>query len=130
MSEQMEAAWQNVLDRSQSPIPPGAGERFAFEAGYIAGRDASPTPDRVTGNGNCPCVILNEPCTPQCSCTNPVLSGGCLCCARYGSDDQRQAVARILKTSVADHARLRVAKMRRENPDLAAKAEQGDAGRP
>lgn len=43
----------------------------------------------------CPCSFPEiEPCQAQCSCRTPVLSAGCLRCARYGSLEQRLASAR------------------------------------
>lgn len=38
MDKTREEAWKReVLDKSGSPIPPDAGERFAFDAGFDAG---------------------------------------------------------------------------------------------
>lgn len=36
----------------------------------------------------CPCTIAPEPCMPRCTCVMPGSSSGCLCCARYGSEEQ------------------------------------------
>jgi hypothetical protein len=44
----------------------------------------------------CACQIAAQPCTPNCSCVEPFLSGGCLCCCRYGSDEQRLAMAEFM----------------------------------
>ncbi len=44
----------------------------------------------------CACVIAEEPCMENCSCANPLAGGGCLCCARYGSDEQRVAMAELI----------------------------------
>lgn len=49
----------------------------------------------------CPCTILEEPCKPQCTCKTPELSGGCLCCATYGSPQQRAAAAKAVITRLA-----------------------------
>lgn len=43
----------------------------------------------------CPCSLV-EPCSDQCSCANPLGSGGCARCCTYGSYDQRTASARRL----------------------------------
>ena len=43
----------------------------------------------------CPCNYV-EPCSPNCTCANPVMSGGCLRCCSYGSLDQRKAAAKRL----------------------------------
>lgn len=49
-------------------------------------------------SNGCPCVLADEPCQPGCSCRNEHQSAGCLCCARYGSDEQRKLQSnRILK---------------------------------
>lgn len=45
--------------------------------------------------GGCPC-LLAEPCSPNCTCASPVMSGGCRRCATYGSLQQRQAAAQRL----------------------------------
>lgn len=37
----------------------------------------------------CPCQISHA-CQPNCSCVNPFMSNGCLCCAKYGSDEQQK----------------------------------------
>lgn len=44
----------------------------------------------------CPCTIADEPCHPDCTCVKPHMSRGCLCCATYGSEEQRQAKANYL----------------------------------
>lgn len=41
----------------------------------------------------CPCTLADEPCHPRCTCIMPVSSSGCLCCASYGSEWQRQSAA-------------------------------------
>lgn len=41
----------------------------------------------------CPCQIAEIPCKPNCTCVVKHSSAGCLCCARYGSDEQRRAAA-------------------------------------
>lgn len=51
----------------------------------------------------CPCQIADAPCHPRCTCVMPVSSSGCLCCARYGSEEQRKAMANML---VAQSARV------------------------
>lgn len=43
----------------------------------------------------CPCLLI-EPCSKQCSCAHPGMSGGCGRCARYGSTGQRIAAAKRL----------------------------------
>lgn len=44
-------------------------------------------------NINCPCGY-GDPCGENCSCSCPILSGGCLRCCTGGSDDQRKASAK------------------------------------
>ena len=41
----------------------------------------------------CPFEIADESCHPDCTCVKPFMSHGCLCCARYGSDEQRKKAA-------------------------------------
>jgi hypothetical protein len=49
---------------------------------------------------SCPCT-LTTPCHPDCSCGNPVASGGCWRCCTYGSREQRKAMAEdILRREV------------------------------
>jgi hypothetical protein len=55
---------------------------------------AAPSP--TTG---CPCT-LTTPCGPNCTCSNPDLSGGCLRCCSYGSLDQRKAMAMWLASAL------------------------------
>ena len=43
----------------------------------------------------CPCEII-EPCKNTCTCSNPVMSGGCDRCCTYGSKAQRIARAEVL----------------------------------
>jgi len=62
----------------------------------------------------CPCQWPDvEPCCRDCTCREPLLSGGCSRCTRYGSDEQRAAqAARIAQagepTLGALHERLAV----------------------
>lgn len=51
-------------------------------------------PDGVR-DGGCPCLLV-EPCSRQCTCANPGMSGGCRRCCAYGSLEQRTAKARRL----------------------------------
>lgn len=52
----------------------------------------------------CPCTVEGiEPCSYACTCARPFMSGGCLCCARYGSlEQQKAAAARIRKLTVPE----------------------------
>ena len=57
----------------------------------------------------CPCVIADEPCHEFCTCVNPHSYRGCMCCARYGSDDQRRESAnRITATIVGSEVNKEV----------------------
>lgn len=49
----------------------------------------------------CPC-LLAEPCGENCSCAYPFRSGGCVCCCRHGSKEQRELKAAHLKELAAD----------------------------
>jgi hypothetical protein len=44
----------------------------------------------------CPCLIADEPCQKNCSCIKPYMSHGCLCCARYGSNEQKKEKANLI----------------------------------
>jgi len=46
----------------------------------------------VRTHKSCPCEF-GDPCSPQCSCGHPFLSGGCRRCCRYGSPAQQRAAA-------------------------------------
>ena len=49
---------------------------------------------------SCPCEYEEvEPCHYVCTCRNPVMSGGCQRCCRYGSLEQRVARAKRLVES-------------------------------
>ena len=52
----------------------------------------------------CPCVIASKPCQPNCTCVNPVMSNGCYCCARYGSEAQRKAAADVIVKAMTNVA--------------------------
>ena len=47
----------------------------------------------------CPCLLADEPCRPDCSCVNPLMSCGCLCCCTYGSPEQQKRQANRLVTN-------------------------------
>lgn len=53
---------------------------------------AAPPRDEPTG---CPCTLI-EPCSSTCSCANPIMSGGCARCCKYGSLEQRKEMAKCL----------------------------------
>jgi hypothetical protein len=48
-----------------------------------------------SNNRTCPCNWV-EPCSRNCTCANPHLSGGCRRCCRYGSPTQRKNAAERL----------------------------------
>lgn len=56
-------------------------------------------------HGGCPCLYV-EPCHPHCTCRTPVMSHGCRRCCRYGSIEQRTAmaawIAKVVDEAVAD----------------------------
>ena len=61
----------------------------------------------------CPCTII-KPCKHTCTCANSHMSGGCMRCATYGSEEQRRAAAEGIATAIdgrdklrAEYARLR-----------------------
>lgn len=46
-------------------------------------------------NKSCPCEFGN-PCRPQCSCADNLMSGACSRCCRYGSEKQQKGMAKAL----------------------------------
>lgn len=54
------------------------------------------TNDQGSGYGMiCPCTLAG-PCAPNCTCADPLQSGGCRCCATYGDIEQRRARAKYI----------------------------------
>jgi len=51
---------------------------------------------------SCPCMHLNEPCNPQCSCKNIFYSYGCDYCCTYGSEEQQKEKAIFLARFVKE----------------------------
>lgn len=49
-------------------------------------------------NSGCPCLYLETPCTPGCTCKNSFSSVGCKNCCRYGSVEQKTNKAKYLTT--------------------------------
>ncbi len=52
--------------------------------------------NEVVYYSGCPCVYLDKPCHPGCTCRNGFSSTGCFYCCRYGSMDQRKKQAERL----------------------------------
>lgn len=52
-----------------------------------------------TEHKTCPCNYT-EPCSYNCTCANPMMSGGCLRCAGYGSDEQREKKAKEIAKAI------------------------------
>lgn len=50
---------------------------------------------RIQEADGCPCLLV-EPCSYACSCAKPIMSGGCMRCAKYGSMEQRLNAAKRL----------------------------------
>jgi len=52
------------------------------------------------GSQECPCKIADTPCQSNCTCVQGCSSAGCMCCATYGSEEQRKHAAnRLVKQS-------------------------------
>lgn len=51
---------------------------------------------RLITDRACPCLYLDEPCNPSCSCKNKFSSYGCDNCCTYGSLEQRKEMAKFL----------------------------------
>ena len=67
-------------------------------------------------NENCPCVLTGNPCRTTCTCMRSHMSGGCIYCPRYGSDEQRLNHARHIIQIFAREARLVEALEHYEDP--------------
>jgi hypothetical protein len=67
----------------------------------------------------CPCSIADKPCAGDCQCFDPEKTGGCLCCASYGSGKERAEQAKF----VVDVMRGVAKQMAQQ----AASAQQADA---
>lgn len=63
-------------------------------------------PEAASFSSGCPCTLIG-PCSANCTCANPCMSGGCSRCASHGSMEQRQHAARHLAALEAENARLR-----------------------
>lgn len=50
-------------------------------------------------NSDCPCKYTT-PCSPNCSCGNPLMSGGCRYCCSSGSFEQRKENAEWIAATV------------------------------
>lgn len=48
----------------------------------------------------CPCLYLEEPCHPRCTCTMGGSSTGCMFCCTYGSLEQRKAAAKRIAQKI------------------------------
>ncbi len=56
---------------------------------------------------SCPCEYEEvEPCHYACTCRNPVMSGGCQRCCRYGRVEQRVARAKRLVLVIENQFQL------------------------
>lgn len=89
-----EQIWQ-MLDWYDCSSPKGvdslAGQKTIDELSSLIDQ-ISAERDVIDG---CPCLLV-KPCNRSCSCVNPILSGGCSRCAKYGSLEQRKAAAERL----------------------------------
>jgi len=72
--------------------------------------------DKEIENKSCPCLHLDEPCNPQCSCKYEFYSYGCDYCCTYGSEQQQKDkaifLARFVKEGMCNssyHPRRRTA---------------------
>lgn len=54
----------------------------------------------------CPCLVLDEPCHPNCTCKNGLYSGGCLYCAKYGNLEQRKEAAEKIKHALTNASKV------------------------
>lgn len=57
--------------------------------------DCLDNPCEAPPKSTCPCTLVT-PCSPNCSCACSVMSGGCYCCASYGSKEQQLIAANRL----------------------------------
>ena len=93
------------MGKSDSELVDLSGETLRKEPSYVVigdrievleGREAAPEIDE-----GCPCTLI-EPCSVNCTCANPIMSGGCLRCCRYGSLEQRTAQAQRLTGEITE----------------------------
>lgn len=94
--------------------------REAFKAGFLSASpkgkeegaveiysyDSSKESSTFTGgnekaDGACPCLYLDEPCQPHCTCKNGLWSHGCLYCCTYGSLEQRKEKAKWIASKIS-----------------------------
>ena len=63
----------------------------------------------------CVCTMA-EPCQPNCTCAKPYMSHGCLRCCRYGSEEQRKAMAaKLVAQEKVYHAGMKVVELLDKN---------------
>ncbi len=56
--------------------------------------------DDLPGVDGCPC-LRTKPCSKFCTCVDPMRSGGCRNCAKYGSVEQQTLAAMYISDAVA-----------------------------
>lgn len=68
---------------------------------YTIEQPPSPTESaRGKEDRACPCLYLEEPCHPRCTCTMGGSSTGCMFCCTYGSLEQRKAAAKRIAQKI------------------------------
>lgn len=71
------------------------GIRRITSAAWAAADALRPAPAAPSDKSSCPCV-WTTPCQPNCSCVTRGSSHGCTRCCRYGSLEQRRAMAEVI----------------------------------
>lgn len=67
--------------------------------------------DLQNNENDCVCTRA-EPCQKNCSCAKPLMSHGCLRCCRYGSEEQKKAMAlRLVAQEKVYHAGMKVVEL-------------------
>ena len=82
------------------------GRHFTSDSGAENGWEVAAVPAEGSApqdRKSCPCQFL-PPCKPSCTCANPILSGGCQRCCKYGSHDQQRRAAEAMVAREVAHA--------------------------
>lgn len=72
------------------------GTTLPFHGSVVQAGSITVSQPKASNNAcrSCPCEFSNvEPCSDRCSCRQPLSSGGCSRCVRYGSLEQQEAAA-------------------------------------
>src|SRR5882724_7763961 len=71
---------------------------------FCAKQDAELT--QLRAERGCACLYV-DPCSENCSCAHPMMSGGCQRCCAHGSDEQKVSAAKTIVSNELEMERLR-----------------------